>query len=80
MAASLPVVATRVGGNTEAVADGETGLLVPPSAPAELGAALLRLAHDQALRRAWGRAGRIRLETEFSSDACVAAYERLYTG
>src|SRR5262249_56746103 len=36
MAAGRPVVATAVGGNTEVVTDGETGLLVPPANPAAI--------------------------------------------
>ena len=43
MASSLPVVATRVGGNPEVIADGETGILVPRANPEALAGALLRL-------------------------------------
>ena len=52
MAAARPVVATRSGGTPEVVADGETGILVPPGDVPELRAALERLAADPALRRA----------------------------
>ncbi len=48
MASGLAVVATRVGGNPEVVADGETGLLVPPRDPAALAAAVVRLRRDAA--------------------------------
>jgi phosphatidylinositol alpha-1,6-mannosyltransferase len=54
----LPVVAHRVGGVAEAVADGETGLLVPPDQPAALTEAFRRLLEDGALRRRLGDAGR----------------------
>ena len=44
MRAGLPMVVTDVGGNAEAVVDGETGFVVPPADPAALAAALLRVA------------------------------------
>ncbi len=79
-AAGVPVLVTDVGGNAEAVVDGETGLVVPALVPARLGEALVRLAGDPARRRAMGAAGRRRVSEHFSLDACVAAYERLYEG
>lgn len=78
MAARLPVVATRAGGIPEAIDDGKTGLLVPVRDPAALGAALVRLIGDAALRRRMGAAGRARVEAEFALDACAVAYARLY--
>jgi phosphatidylinositol alpha-1,6-mannosyltransferase len=54
----LPVVAHDVGGVSEAVADGKTGLLVPPDRPVQLAAAFEKLFHDAALRRQLGEAGR----------------------
>jgi glycosyltransferase involved in cell wall biosynthesis len=55
----LPVVAHAVGGVSDAVLDGATGLLVPPERPAQLAAAFEKLIHDPALRRKLGDAGRI---------------------
>jgi glycosyltransferase involved in cell wall biosynthesis len=78
MASRLPVAATRVGGIPEAVADGKTGLLVPPRAPVQLGAALATLIADPGLRRSMGDAGRARVEAEFALDLCAGAYARLY--
>jgi len=78
MAAALPVIATNVGGNPEAVADGATGLLVPPRDPAKLGAAIASLAGDRAKAARMGQAGRARVEAEFSLAACVGAYDALY--
>lgn len=78
MACGLPVVATRVGGNCEAVVDGCTGLLVPPRDPAALAAALLRLHADPATSRAMGQAGRQRVEEWFDIRRMVATYESLY--
>jgi phosphatidylinositol alpha-1,6-mannosyltransferase len=54
----LPVIAHDVGGVSEAVADGVTGLLVPPDRPAQLAAAFERLIHDETLRHRLGDAGR----------------------
>jgi glycosyltransferase involved in cell wall biosynthesis len=54
----LPVVAHDVGGVSEAVDDGVTGLLVPPDRPAQLAAAFERLIHDESLRQRLGEAGR----------------------
>ena len=54
----LPVVAHDVGGVSEAVADGVTGLLVPPHRPVQLAAAFEKLIHDGALRQKLGAAGR----------------------
>lgn len=55
----LPVVAHRVGGVSEAVDDGRTGLLVAPHHPPALTAAFRTLIEDPALRRRLGEAGRI---------------------
>jgi phosphatidylinositol alpha-1,6-mannosyltransferase len=54
----LPVVAHDVGGVREAVADGVTGLLVPPNRPVQLAAAFEKLIHDGELRKKMGAAGR----------------------
>lgn len=80
MAQALPVVATRVGGTPEVVADGETGLLVPAANPEALGEAILRLRRDPALGERMGRAGRLRVEARFDVSRAVAAYEALYVG
>ena len=61
MAHGRPVVASAVGGLLDLVADGETGLLVPPRDPAALRAALERLLADRELRRRLGAAGRERV-------------------
>jgi len=78
MAHGLPVIATAVGGNLDAVVPGETGLLVPPRAPTAMAEAIAALAGDAALRSRMGEAGRRRVEAEFSLDACVRLYVDLY--
>ena len=78
MRASLPMAVTDIGGNAEAVIDGETGFVVPPRDPSALCSAILQLAHDPALRRELGNAGRQRVTTSFTLDDCVAEYCALY--
>lgn len=78
MASGLPVLATGVGGNCELVADGDSGLLVPPRDSEGLADAMDRYASDADLRRAHGSAARRRAESRFSLDAMVAAYMALY--
>lgn len=77
MAASLPMVVTDVGGNAEAVVDGETGYVVPAHQPRALAGAILHMALDQD-RRAMGLRGRARVERHFSLSACIDAYEDIY--
>jgi len=76
----LPMIATAVGGNLDAIADGHSGLLVPPQDPAALAGAILNLATHPQRRREFGHAARERTLGLFSQDACVARYERLYRG
>ena len=78
MAAARPVVATAVGGTVEAVAHENTGLLVPPRDREALAAAIERLLEDKELRRLYGRAGRERVQAEFSVERMVASYGVLY--
>ena len=63
MAAGCPVIATRVGGTPELVLDGKTGLLVERNDPEGLAQALLSLLRDDALRAAFGTAGRRHLDS-----------------
>jgi glycosyltransferase involved in cell wall biosynthesis len=78
MSARLPMIVTNVGGNPEAVLDGETGLVVPPHDPTALGQAICRLAHDAGLRRRLGAAGETRVKQEFSIERCVDCHNALY--
>ncbi len=78
MAAGLPAVATRVGGNAEVVADGETGLLVETGQEDPLARALLTLLGDETVRRRMGEAGRRRVERFFDLKKTVGAFEALY--
>jgi glycosyltransferase involved in cell wall biosynthesis len=64
MAAGLPVVANSVGVHREIIVPGETGFLA--DSPEEWIDAIGRLKHDRELRRRLGRAGRRRLESQFS--------------
>ena len=74
----MPIVTSRAGGLPEAVADGVSGLLIPPGDVAALGAALRRLLADPALRRRLGDAGRARILAEFSIDAMVEGNLAVY--
>ncbi len=78
MAAGRPLVATRVGGLAEAVADAETGLLVEPDDAAGLADALARLLADPELRARLGAAGPARVAERFAVERMVDAYEALY--
>ncbi len=71
-------VATHVGGNPEAVSDGETGLLVPPDNVDALAEALLKMVEDVPLRRKLAAAGREFASSNFGWDRCVSAHEAIY--
>jgi glycosyltransferase involved in cell wall biosynthesis len=79
MATARPVVASRVGGLPALIAPGETGYLVPPADPEQLGGALCRLLSNPRRRVAMGEAARRRVEAEFTwqeiADRTVRIYE-----
>jgi glycosyltransferase involved in cell wall biosynthesis len=76
MEAGVPVVASRVSGIPEVVADGETGWLVPPEDPAALAAALAAALDDPAEAMRRGAAGRQRLDERFRPAVAARAWER----
>jgi len=78
MAAGIPVIATRVGGNPEVIEDGVSGLLVPPRDSAALAAATARLLEDEALAARLGEAGMRRVSELFSIEGSVHETEHLY--
>lgn len=78
MAMGKPVIATRVGGNPEAVVDGETGFLVSPDHPDELRRAAETLCLDEHLRQDMGRKARARAEQMFTVEKMVRAYEDIF--
>ena len=78
MAAGKPVVATNVGGVREAVVNGTTGLLVPPSSPERLADAVEVLLADRAMRHAFGDRARRRAEERFDLSGMVRQYEAAY--
>jgi phosphatidyl-myo-inositol dimannoside synthase len=67
-ACSVPAVAGRSGGSHEAVADGETGYVVPPRDVEAVRDAIARLIHDESLRARMGAAARRRAMEEFAND------------
>jgi glycosyltransferase involved in cell wall biosynthesis len=78
MAAGVPVVATAVGGSVDAVAEGETGFLVPPRNAGALALALRRLAEDPALRATFGSAARERARTMYGAAPALRALQSMY--
>lgn len=76
-AAGVPVVATAVGGTPEAVADGETGFLVPPGQPGLLASRVGELLADAGLRSRFGAAGLARMRSFFTFEAQAQAYLQL---
>jgi len=78
MAVGRPVIAPREGGPTEIVADGETGLLVPPRDPGALAAAIATLLRDPARRAAMARAARARVTAIFDIHDHARAVERVF--
>jgi glycosyltransferase involved in cell wall biosynthesis len=76
MALGRPVVTSDVGGASEAVADGETGNVVPPGDTAAAASALATLAADPDRARAMGERGRARQRERFDGKTMVDGYWR----
>jgi len=80
MAAGLPMIATDVGGNSEALEDGVSGVVVPARDPRRLADAILHLARDADLRKRIGTAACERVSRSFTLEACVQSYDLFYRG
>lgn len=78
MRAGLPVVASNVGGVSEAVIDGETGWTVPAGQPAPLAESIRKLVIHAPTRRDMGRAGRVRFEKHFLFGRMAERTESVY--
>ena len=78
MAASLPVVATDVGGNAEAVDDGVNGFIVSSEDSVALATAILRLLLDPSRAREMGAAGKRLVAEKFTTDAMMRQITHTY--
>jgi glycosyltransferase involved in cell wall biosynthesis len=78
MERARPVIAANIGGLSELVRDGETGVLVPAGEAEPLTEAIVRVAGDLALARAMGEEGRRRALSRFLQKACTERTELLY--
>jgi glycosyltransferase involved in cell wall biosynthesis len=78
MAAGRPVVATRVGGVPDVVADGDTGLLVPSRDPRALAEAVAKILQGTLLARRLGDAGRVSVITRFAIVRLATDMEGFY--
>ncbi len=78
LAVETPVIGTSLEGVPELIADGETGLLVPPRNPDALGQAIWRMIENPTRAKAMARAGRKRVEAQFSMAIKVERTEALY--
>ena len=79
MAAKLPLVVTDVGGNSEAVINGETGIVVPSKNPQALSKAIVKLSNDKKLRIDMGEAAYQRANQYFSIQRCVESHHAVYS-
>jgi glycosyltransferase involved in cell wall biosynthesis len=78
MAADKPVIASRIGGNAEAVVHGKTGILVPPASPTALAAAIRTVLSDQGLAQRLAAAGKARVYQKFSAAIMVQRVTQIY--
>ena len=81
LAVETPVIGTNLEGVPELIADGETGLLVPPRNPEAMAQAILRMVENPTRAKAMARAGRKLVEARFSTaiklERTLALYRRL---
>jgi L-malate glycosyltransferase len=78
MAMGRPIIATNVGGNAEAVVNGETGFIIPPNNSEMLAELILKLYTDSDMRLKMGKKARKRAEEVFPLKLMVKKHEDLY--
>ncbi|WP_457619054.1 glycosyltransferase family 4 protein [Lutibacter sp.] len=79
MALAKPVIATNVGGVTDLIENGVSGLLVPSGDAVSLADKIAQLMTNPKLREQLGQAGRKRIETCFSVDVIANCYMEYYS-
>lgn len=77
-AAGVPAIASKIYGLTDAVVDGETGLLHSPKSIPEIKAALLKLAHEKGLREVMSEKAQQRVHKYFTEDILKSAMHEYY--
>lgn len=80
MAAGRPVIASRLGAQQELIADGETGLLVPPADSAALAEAVIKLLEAPEPRTRMGQAARHRAMERYRVERMIRQLEQLLLG
>jgi glycosyltransferase involved in cell wall biosynthesis len=80
MAMEVPVLATRVGGTPEVVADGQTGRLVEPKSPEAMAGAIADFLSDPAPWKQMAERGRRTVETQFNFQVRTRRLESIYAG
>ena len=78
MSAGLPIIATKVGGVPEQLADGVSGILVPTRAPHQLAEAIERLVGDKELQCRLGKTAGDQVARAFPIEPVVSALEEIY--
>jgi L-malate glycosyltransferase len=78
MAESLPVVATNVGGNAEAVQDGVSGFIVPPEDVVALAGAISELLADRSKAIRMGAVGKLLVAEKFTTEAMMRRIATAY--
>ena len=78
MATGLPVIATNVGGNSELIVEGETGMMVSVTDKKEMSNAMKQYLDQPTLVEQQGRAARTRIEQLFSLEHMVDRYQKIY--
>jgi glycosyltransferase involved in cell wall biosynthesis len=74
----VATVATEVGGNTELVENGKTGLTIPPDSADALAAALTHFIKQPESRQAMAKAARHRVERSYSWERCLSDHDQIY--
>lgn len=78
MAAGLPIIASRVGGNPDVIRENENGLLFSPTDIEGLSKAIEKIYLNKKLRDNMAAANKVKITHEFSLDNMVMQYERYY--
>ena len=78
MAASLPVIATDVGGNAEAVKNNHNGFIIPLNCKKTFLSSLKKLIENKKIRDIMGQHSRRIIDKKFTSERCLHKYKDFY--